>query len=504
MPPTATPPPPPPPHHSHPPHTLYRTNFQADISGSLPSSVTNFPATYLEERLLIPPSSALPSVLGGFVGGVAEWLVGGGGGGGRSEEGGREGQRRVRLGRKLLHMAYANALGRAQEELERRFGARPGHGPIVAAAAPGRVNLIGEHTDYNDGWVLPLALEKYTVVVGRARSDPSNVECEVHSVDLDQTATFRADKTLAPGEPSWCDYIKGVVAQFIKDGRSVPGFCAVIASDVPMGGGLSSSASVEVATSTFLEQLPNVGPVDNRTKALWCQTAEHEFPRVPCGIMDQFISVMGQHGHALLIDCRTLETRLVRMNDPGIALVVANTGVKHSLAGGEYAKRRKQCETAVHAIKNKHPEIQALRDCTMQMLEEAAPSLEEVVVRRARHVIEEDQRTLQCVEALNQARDGDYVMAGQLMVQSHESLRVNYEVSCSELDTMVDIVKQVEGVFGTRMTGGGFGGCTITLCAQSAVSRVVKAVENDYHARTGCQPLCFVTRPGDGAIRLPL
>ncbi|KAM9715395.1 galactokinase isoform 1-T1 [Menidia menidia] len=368
-----------------------------------------------------------------------------------------------------------------------------GETPQVAACAPGRVNLIGEHTDYNQGFVLPMALPLVTVVVG---SKTSGQDVTVVTATEGTDEPVRVDfslptdgSPLAPGSPCWANYVKGVIQHYRAP--PLPGFRAVVASSVPLGGGLSSSASLEVAFYTFLQQLkPDDG--DKVSKALACQQAEHTHAGVPCGIMDQFVSVLGLEGHALLIDCRSLEAVPVPLTDPGVVILITNSNVRHSLTGSEYPARRRQCEEAASALgKN------SLRDASIKDLEEAKTGLDEVSYRRARHVIEEIERTVQAAEAL---RRGAYKDFGKLMLESHNSLRDLYEVSCKELDELVSAAMEVEGVFGSRMTGGGFGGCTVTLLEASAVHKAILHIQERYSGI----PTFYVTTPSKGAQALTL
>jgi len=364
--------------------------------------------------------------------------------------------------------------------------------PEWLSVAPGRVNLIGEHTDYNDGFVLPMAIERRTLIVAALNHSP---RCRLIAADLDEELhNFRLDD-VKPGKTQWANYVKGVVAQFQKAGHSVPGFDAVITSDVPLGGGLSSSAALEVATATLCEKLLGIA-LEPKRKALWCQAAEHEFANMPCGIMDQFISVMGQAGCALLIDCRSQDATPVALNDPGVKIVIANSNVKHELTGSEYPTRRRQCEQAAAALNDAHGQIAALRDADMTQLKAVEPTLDAVVYRRARHVISENERTLLAAKAMEA---GDWTEAGRLMVESHRSLRDDYEVSCAELDTLVNLAMRVDGVFGSRMTGGGFGGCTVTLVRSDAVEPLIQHLETEYPKAHDLQPTCFATQPADGA-----
>ncbi|XP_068162160.1 galactokinase isoform X2 [Antennarius striatus] len=346
-----------------------------------------------------------------------------------------------------------------------------GEAPRVAACAPGRVNLIGEHTDYNQGLVLPMALPLVTVVVG-SQTSGQDVTVVTTTKDADEPRRVNFSlpsdgSPLAPGSPKWANYVKGVIQH--HRAPPVPGFKAVISSSVPLGGGLSSSASLEVGVYTFLQQLKQ-DDGDKVSKALACQQAEHTHAGVPCGIMDQFVSVLGREGHALLIDCRSLEATPVPLTDPNLVILITNSNVKHSLTGSEYPTRRRQCEEAASILGK-----ESLRDATMKDLEEARARLDDVTYNRARHVIEEIERTVHAAEALKR---GAYQEFGQLMVESHNSLRDLYEVSCRELDELVSAAMEVEGVFGSRMTGGGFGGCTVTLLQASATDRAILHIQS--------------------------
>ncbi|NXS57938.1 GALK1 Galactokinase, partial [Brachypteracias leptosomus] len=380
-------------------------------------------------------------------------------------------------------------LAAARQAHEAAFG-KP---PVLAAWAPGRVNLIGEHTDYNAGFVLPMALQLGTLLVGSPTKDRTisilTISAEADEPHRVQFPVPRPNSPLSPGQPRWANYVKGVIQHY--RGGPVPGFSAVIASDVPLGGGLSSSASLEVATYTFLQQLcPDDGDVV--AKALACQKAEHTFASMPCGIMDQFISVMGKEGHVLLIDCRSLETILVPLTDASLAILITNSNVRHTLTGSEYPTRRRQCEEAAAALGKG-----SLRDATMAELEAARSQLSKEVYRRARHVIGEIARTAQAAQVL---QDRDYKMFGRLMVESHNSLRDDYEVSCPELDELVAAALEVDGVYGSRMTGGGFGGCTVTLLEATAAKKAQHHIQEKYSGTA----TFYLTKPSGGAKVLSL
>ncbi|NXI57263.1 GALK1 Galactokinase, partial [Chloroceryle aenea] len=337
------------------------------------------------------------------------------------------------------------------------------------------------------------ALQLGTVLVGSPTQDGTiSILTTSAEADKPHRVQFQAPchgSPLSPGQPRWANYVKGVIQHY--RGGPVPGFSAVIASDIPLGGGLSSSAALEVATYTFLQQLcPDDG--DLVAKALACQKAEHTFAGMPCGIMDQFISVMGKEGHALLIDCRSLETILVPLTDASLAILITNSNVRHTLTGSEYPTRRRQCEEAAVVLGKS-----SLRDATMTELEAARSRLGEEVYQRARHVIGEIARTAQAAQAL---QDRDYRMFGRLMVESHNSLRDDYEVSCSELDELVAAALEVDGVYGSRMTGGGFGGCTVTLLEARAAERAQHHIQEKYSGMA----TFYLTKPSGGAKLLPL
>jgi galactokinase len=368
--------------------------------------------------------------------------------------------------------------------------------PRWIAAAPGRVNVIGEHTDYNDGFVLPMAIARYTVIAAAPAADGDG-QVQLHSTAGNGAVSLDLNGPVNPGpKGAWSNYPAGVIAGFMDRGAKLSGFDALVHSTVPLGGGLSSSAALEVATATLLEAITGqkLDPVD---KALLCQKAEHDYAGMPCGIMDQFISVMGKQDHLLLLDCRSRQPELVPMSDPEMALLIVNTNVKHELTGGEYAKRRAQCEQAAKALG-----VASLRDADADMLERARGRMEDVVYRRGRHVIGEIERTLHAAEGI---RASNWPTVGQLMYASHSSLRDDYEVSCPELDAVVEIALDIGrkgGVAGCRMTGGGFGGCAVALVRTDAVTAVSERIASEYERRTCIKPTLFVSRPAAGATVL--
>lgn len=366
-----------------------------------------------------------------------------------------------------------------------------GEEPNVAACAPGRVNLIGDHTDYNDGFVLPMALPLVTVIVGKKiDGDKCVVVSGAKEADKPTRVEFPvpSKESIKPGKPKWANYVKGVVQNFKG---TVVGFHAVVLTNVPIGGGVSSSASLEVATYTFLEALTGDTTTTKNEKALLCQKAEHEFAGMPCGIMDQFISVMGKAGCALLIDCRSMKGTAVPIEDPNIAVIITNSNVKRSLAASAYAERREQCEKAAKALGKS-----SLRDVTESEVERLK-DVDEVLFKRARHVVSENRRTEDAAKAL---KEGNLAKFGALMVESHYSLKQDYEVSCTELDDLVAAAMEVNGVLGSRMTGGGFGGCTVTLAPKDLSDKVIAHMKNKYKG----DPVFYVTKPSEGTRILTL
>jgi galactokinase len=370
-----------------------------------------------------------------------------------------------------------------------------GRAPRWIAAAPGRVNVIGEHTDYNDGFVLPMAIEFYTIMAADQRPDGKDI-ITFRSTSQTDAATVDLSQPVKPAAPKWGNYPRGVVAGFLARGIKPAGLDVLLHSTVPLGSGLSSSAALEVATATLLEAVTgkSIDPVE---KALLAQKAEHDFAGVPCGIMDQFISALGREGHLLLLDCRTRKTELVPMSDPSVALLIINTNVKHELSGGEYAERRAQCEEAAAKLG-----VKSLRDVTAEQLEKNKGKLSELVYRRARHVIGEIERTTHAAEGV---RNSNWPAVGQLMYASHYALKDDYEVSCAELDVVVAIAEAIGakgGVYGCRMTGGGFGGCCVALVNAGAVDSITKTIAAEYKKRTGIDATIFSSRPAAGATIL--
>ena len=371
------------------------------------------------------------------------------------------------------------------EKFHARFGT-----PATIYRAPGRVNLIGEHTDYNDGFVLPAAIEFYCWVAAAPRIDQRFV---IHSENFNETVEANLDSISSAGKTHWANYPLGVAWALQGAGNRLNGANVLISGEVPLGAGLSSSAAIEVAVGFAL--LHQSGCAINRTElSLLCQKAENEFVGARCGIMDQFIACHGKASFALLLDCRSLDFQLAQL-PAQVQFVICNTMVKHELASGEYNRRRAECEEGVRVLRKVLPDIRALRDVTLVQLETQRPLLDATVYSRCRHVISEDDRTQEAIRALNA---GNLNALGRLMRESHRSLRDDYEVSCRELDLMVEIAAELPGVIGARMTGGGFGGCTINLVESSAVDAFKQKVAAKYHAQTGLAPEIYVSPAADG------
>ena len=356
--------------------------------------------------------------------------------------------------------------------------------------APGRVNLIGEHTDYNEGFVMPAAINFSTWVTVTPRDDRV---IAVSSENFQETFKFDLDDTTARERGHWSDYVRGVALTLEQAGYRLKGAQLQIRGEVPIGAGLSSSASIEVATGYALLQHSRFA-IERIELAKLCQRAEQNFVGMRCGIMDQFVACHGQEGRALLLDCRSLEYELLPLPED-VRLVICNTMVKHQLAGSEYNQRRSECEEGVHHLARALPDVRALRDVSLSDLESHGRELPEAVYRRCRHVISENTRVLQAKTALE---NRDLSEFGQLMNESHRSLRDDYEVSCAELDLMVELAREADGVYGARMTGGGFGGCTINLVKAESCTDFTDSVAREYERSTGVAPEIYVCRAVPG------
>ncbi len=378
-------------------------------------------------------------------------------------------------------------------DLSQRFHDLYGTEPRLYRA-PGRVNLIGEHTDYNDGFVLPAALGFSTWVAAAPRADRRLV---LHSENFSEVMEFDLDDTSAQARHHWSDYVCGVAVTLEQSGYRLRGANLLLRGEVPMGAGLSSSAAIEVATGYAL--LDTAGyALDRLELARLCQRAENDFVGLRCGIMDQFIACCGRSGQALLLDCRSLEYRSLPL-PAEVRLVICNTMVKHSLASGEYNQRRAECEAGVRQLQSFLPHVRALRDVSLHELRQYGQALPDVIYRRCHHVISENERVLASAAALEQ---GDFTAFGRWLNASHQSLREDYEVSCDELDLLVRLASEVEGVYGARLTGGGFGGCTINLVNAANVREFERVVTPRYQRATGHTPEIYIGSAAEGVERV--
>ena len=380
-------------------------------------------------------------------------------------------------------------------DLAVEFAYRFGRAPTVSRA-PGRVNLIGEHTDYNDGFVMPAALEFATLTAASQRPDR---RLRVYSMIMDETCEFDLDSPPPGPTGDWSDYIVGVALMLESSGRNLSGADLIVWSDVPIGAGLSSSAALEVSCAHAL--LTESGlPFDPIEIAQICQRAENDFVGMRCGVMDQYIACCGVAGHALLIDCRSLASRHVAIA-PNLRLLIANSGVRHQHAGGEYNLRREACEEGVRLLSRYLGPIQALRDVTPQQLESKRRKLPELIYRRCRHIVTENARVLEAERALE---TGDFVACGRAMNASHLSMRDDFEITCPEVDMLAGLAQNVKGVYGSRMTGGGFGGCTISLIEEWAIDKTSQMLTDGYRIAMGRDVDIYVCAPSDGAQLIPV
>jgi galactokinase len=391
-------------------------------------------------------------------------------------------------------MTNETILGDSSSALLERFERLYGQSPLLVQA-PGRINLIGEHTDYNEGFVFPAAIQFHAFVAIAKRPDRRVI---IQSENFDERVELDLDDLPAAARDHWSDYVVGVIRMLAQELGGLPGANLLISGNVPQGAGLSSSAALEVAVCTAFLQLSEKH-LSGVAIAQLCQRAENEFVGARCGIMDQFISVHGKKDHALYLDCRTLAHELLPI-PLGVQLVICNTMIHHNHAAGEYNQRRAECEAATRFFAGKLPDVKALRDVTLDSFEQFGDELPEVIRKRARHVITENLRVGQAAKALAAK---DLARFGELMASSHNSLRDDFEVSCTELDIMVRLAQQAEGVFGVRMTGGGFGGCTINLVRTDSVAGFQSAIAAGYERATGIVPEIYVSSAADGAGRLP-
>jgi galactokinase len=374
------------------------------------------------------------------------------------------------------------------DAVETKFRVLYGEQPCLVRS-PGRVNLIGEHTDYNMGYVLPAAIDKAVYFAIAPRSDQ---HCCVFALDLNRQHQF-AVSNLHHASDSWPDYLIGVVDQLVKGRHEVRGFNCVFGGDIPVGAGLSSSAAIEGGLAYALNRVFNLG-IDPLPLVKLAQRAENEFVGVRCGIMDQYINIFGQAANALRIDCRSLEHAYYPF-DHAAAIVLFNTGVTHSLASSEYNLRRTECANGVDVIRKDHPEVTSLRDVLPGMIDEYAGRMEPKTLQRCTYVVHEDDRVLRACTALDQRNLNEF---GALMFESHDGLSGKYQVSCAELDYLVDLVHNDTRVFGARMMGGGFGGCTINLVKPEGVEELGTFVMEEYRKKFGKEPAMYVTTIGPG------
>lgn len=356
--------------------------------------------------------------------------------------------------------------------------------------APGRVNLIGEHTDYNQGFVLPAAIDLYCWTAAAARADR---RLQIHSTNLNQSVSVDLDDKPLSRRGDWSDYAVGTAVALENAGYKLTGADLLVSSEVPLGSGLSSSAAIEVSTGYALLDISGT-KVDPLRLVMACHQAENDFVGAHVGIMDQFISANGRAGHALMLDCRSFEATALLI-PPQLRLVVCNTGVKHELTGGEYNQRRAQCEEGVRLLSSALPAIQALRDVGSDQLERCKELLPELIYRRCRHVVTENERVQRTPGAF---LAGDLGRIGTLMAESHHSMRDDYEISCAELDLMVEIAGVQPGVIGARMTGGGFGGCTVNLVQANVAEEFRASVAAEYEKHTHIAPAIYILNASEG------
>lgn len=371
------------------------------------------------------------------------------------------------------------------EKFSQTFSEKP-----TLVRAPGRVNLIGEHTDYNNGFVLPASINKSIYLAVSKRSDE-----KIHLISLDLNDEYISDiHTYQPREKSWADYILGVVQQLQQLSYNIGGFNCIFSGDIPLGAGLSSSAALECGVAFSLNLLFELN-IDKIDLVRLSQKAENEFVGVKSGIMDQFASMMGRKNQVIKLDCQSLAYEYNPLQMDGIEIVLFDSCVKHSLVTSEYNTRRAQCEAGVQMIAEKYPEVKSLRDATVEMIDEIIKPKDELVYRRCKYVVEENKRLLEGCEDLKR---GDVKAFGKKMFATHEGLSKDYEVSCKELDFLIDCVKDNNAVLGARMMGGGFGGCTINLVKEDAVDELVKSVTDKYKTQTGKDTKVYVAKIEDG------
>ena len=383
----------------------------------------------------------------------------------------------------------AEQRARAERTLLEVFGESTEAASVVSA--PGRVNLIGGHTDYNEGFVLPMAIDRRTVVAARPRADGT---VKIHSIDFGETRRFPLDRIEPSTDTDWLDYVKGVTARLLARGHELDGVELVVDGGVPIGAGLASSAALEVAVGGAVSTISGHPFAGDLVDVCW--EAETQFVGVSCGIMDQYTAVHGERGRALFLDCRTVDHEVVPVPAADVTVLATDTTVSHDLVDSAYNDRVETCAAAVGFFDDVlDEEVRALRDVSVAAFEEWAPSLSETVRKRVRHVVTENERVRDAAAAL---RGGDLDRVGDLLLASHASLRDDYEVSAAELDAVVEIADEQDGVFGSRMTGAGFGGCVVTLVRPNATADVIEAITDGYVDRTGIEPDVYACEPDSG------
>lgn len=372
-----------------------------------------------------------------------------------------------------------------QEKFRKLYDGEP-----LMVKTPGRINLIGEHTDYNEGFVLPASIDK---IIYFALQRNNLGICRLYAYDINESFQINLE-ALRPVDTQWANYLLGVIAQFKKKNLPLMGIDCVFGGDIPIGMGMSSSAAMECGIALGINQLFEFG-LEKKELAFMAQRAEHEYAGVKCGIMDQFAILFGKTNQLIKLDCRTLEYELISFDIPEYSIVLCDTGVAHALASTEYNKRRKECYSGVKALQKFDPAIQALRDVTHSFLEDHKSHLDPIVYKRCKYVVDENQRVIDACTASN---SNDFTKIGQLMFQSHDGLQDEYEVSCKELDELVEIAASCQGVLGARMMGAGFGGCTINLVRKDSIDKFREAVVKEYYDKHGKFQNIIVTNIKEG------
>ncbi len=381
---------------------------------------------------------------------------------------------------------------RLAEETARRFKTRFGLPPRWTVAAPGRVNLIGEHVDYQDGLVLPIAIDRATYAASGPGRDGRT---RIYSAAIDESVEFNTADLRPSHDKAWHKYVKGVAAGLMRAGVEIPALNIYLDGNLPLGAGLSSSAALEIAVALSLLHAAGAEMAEPKLAAL-CRTADHEYVGVPCGIMDQTVCLMGRENHALLIDCRDVAVEYIRWPNDDVAILVADCGQSHQMVESPYLTRVEECIRAVECIQRAHPQVKTLRDASVQQLDDCRSAMPPELFRRARHVVAEIARTRQAARSLG---EGDFAALGRLMKESHESLAADYEVSSPQLDGLADALRNMPGVFGARMTGGGFGGSVVALARRSAISNIETSLRTWYDREGIAAAPLIVTSPSPGA-----